>query len=255
MLKSNRRQKKEKEEEGEVPPVPIPTGCGTYLVWDETRNLLVCPFGCGSILPPSCTCLAYRKSEKKKDDDQPPQKCFEDMTFVKPSKLIRKNNLTVVDVESTHNSEQPEDVYLTDEVKKKTPSLTCISCGFTVDGYVCLGIPNNEEHLPKDAPKPFRQEGFYERVWCSYRWACPHNCRVIRAGPEDHKERSRSYESKERAFLSCVSKSDCDTFKDLPFGKRGTEMATLEWLDSLGPASNYFPYRPKRNSAKQKAQP
>jgi len=228
------------ENVNDIPPVPIPTGCGCYLVWSTTNNVLFCPLGCGILLAPACVCLAYNTTsgEDKK-------KAFSEMIIASPLKG-GKRVLTAKILERTHQNAEEDDHYYENDVKKKTPSMTCICCGYTVDEFVCLGKKDNPEHPALETPRSFRQAGFYERVWCSYRWSCTMNCSVFRDGPDEHKDRERSYNSIERALLCCVSNSECVAMKDLPYGKKGTEMATLEWIDFLGPATNYFSYHPTK---------
>jgi len=117
--------------------------------------------------------------------------------------------------------------------------MTCTCCGFTVDGYACLGRDSNEGHISTDPPRPFRQEGFYERVWCSYRWSCVTGCSVIHGGPENDEERSHGRDTV-CAFLCCLSKPDCDAVHP---NRKGREMVPWEWIETFGHATNYYPYR------------
>ncbi len=66
-------------------------------------------------------------------------------------------------------------------------------------------------------------------------------CAVMRCGPEDEDLRRPR---KDKALLSCVSRNECSPDGDGEAPKKGTEMAALEWLDTLGPATNYYEYRP-----------
>ena len=110
--------------------------------------------------------------------------------------------------------------------------MTCSCCGYTVDGYACLGRDSNEQHRPSDPPRPFRQAGVYERVWCSYRWSCTKGCSLIHSAPE--KEEDRTYDCL-HAFLCCLSTPECDADQPERYGR---EMVPWEWIETLGPPSN-----------------
>jgi hypothetical protein len=122
--------------------------------------------------------------------------------------------------------------------------MTCIACGFTVADYACLGRPTNSSHPPSHPPLPFLQEGFFERVFCSYRWQCIGGCSVIHGGLDT---RSGDVDARYRALLGCVSAPECRNNSSgsnvVQPGMEGTEMATLEWLDTYGPAANHYGYR------------
>jgi hypothetical protein len=138
---------------------------------------------------------------------------------------------------------------LEEPVKCKTPAMTCVACGFTVADYACLGRPTNPHHPPSHPPLPLLQEGFYERVFCSYRWQCIGGCSVIHSGP-DCRKGGDGYDpvvdARYRALLCCVSAPECRNSSSgsevVQPGKEGTDMATLEWLDTYGPATNHSGY-------------
>ncbi|ELR14367.1 uncharacterized protein ACA1_017760 [Acanthamoeba castellanii str. Neff] len=48
------RGRPDEDIEPDEPPVPAPTGCGHYLMWDPKQWRLRCPAGCGSLVAPSC---------------------------------------------------------------------------------------------------------------------------------------------------------------------------------------------------------
>ena len=127
--------------------MPTPSGCGCYLVWDTSRNLLVCPLGCGTILPPACACKAYghKSEEERKQDREENKPYFEVMTtpdlrgkgkVVYPtSKRMLMDNANVMSEAIAEKARQTPgefDHYITEEVRKKAPPLTCISCGLAV---------------------------------------------------------------------------------------------------------------------------
>ncbi|KAL6066293.1 F-box domain-containing protein [Balamuthia mandrillaris] len=253
------------DEEGEPeqePPVPEPTGCGCYLVWDANSKQLFCPLGCGSVGAPACCCKAYERDPEKRKQLEIEATHLELMIYSPPS----APTTLYTALEKLHSpSQQPkEDGEAKEEeidsywdqlppIRKKTPALTCTRCGFTVADYVCLGQDGNSSHQPNSRPRWLLQLGFYERVWCCYRFGCFHNCSVFRSGAEQPDD---DFVHKDRALLCCLSTAECcggtgsnahnentSEAEAEAEARAGTEMATLEWLDHLGPATNYYPYR------------
>lgn len=241
--------KPEDEVAQNVPPVPEPTGCDCNLVWSDKEQQLFCPLGCGKVAVPCCSCKAYQKR-----DEEGRRLLFD---YMVPSYIKQDDNLrtTLLPVRNLPNNDKIDEeaeqeklmamyYYVPSEpIRKKAPALTCISCGYTVDGYACLGKPDNESHKPDSHPPlPILQEGFYERVWCSYRWGCPLSCRVFRDGPEQLDGDHDDYQ--DSSVLRCLSKPGCDRrFEKFP-AKKGTEMSALEWRETLGPPTNFFPFIP-----------
>ncbi len=252
------------EEKGyEVPPVPVPSGCGCYLMWNEALKVLFCPAGCGSLTAPACSCKAYVSKEKWDENEllfevmtrlpPPPPATTGSLPLLVPTRASLEEPLLYLPKEhwlKRADAEEYEDGFRAGFVPRapicrKTPPMTCICCGYTVGGYACLGRDGNPRHPPSPAhPLVILQESFYENVWCSYRWKCMMQCAVMRCGPEDDEDLRRR-PRKDSALLSCVSRNECNPHDgDGEAPKKGTEMAALEWLDTLGPPTNYYEYRP-----------
>jgi len=238
---TNNDQQEHKDDD--VPPVPVPTGCGCYLMWNASKKVLFCPVGCGTITPPVCACKAYQRGEDK-DESYTRFEYMIPAPHIEQDENLRSNLLATYDVQEL-DSNHPDFFYVpTEPLRKKSPAMTCISCGFTVDGYACLGTANNKNHPSSKPPLPIFQAGFYERVWCCYRWNCPRGCSVFRGGTETPDEDcDRAPDS---ALLRCVSKKECRGRRIAHPKKKGTEMCHLEWLDTFGPATNYASYTPVR---------
>jgi len=227
-------------------PVPAPTGCGCPLIWSPTQKRLFCPAGCGSLDAPACACKAYVAEKERLKGEA----LFEVMTHRLSDPDLR---LVLAKFEESaplpswlsqlrdEDADAFEQFFPTWEefhpVRKRSPALTCTICGFTVAKYVCLG---QEGSLKQHQALCLLQVGFYERVWCCYRWGCADApCSVMRGGMLTPDE---SASAKDRALLCCLSSPECISRSDEP-GKEGCEMATLEWLDTVGPPSNWEIYR------------
>ncbi|ELR21494.1 uncharacterized protein ACA1_184410 [Acanthamoeba castellanii str. Neff] len=235
--------------EPDLPPVPVPTGCGHYLMWDPKQGRLRCPAGCGSLVAPTCACKAYMRDEEEEKKLGDHGSRYSVMTYAGPAPSPLRDSLAQLAAKSkgSFTGDDVPEWWWDQPLRCKTPAMTCIACGFTVAEHACLGRPTNSHHLPFHPPRALLQEGFYERVWCSYRWQCygEGGCSVIHGGPERRDGQGRPADPRFRALLCCVSGDECRSSSDSKPqpGREGTEMATLEWLDTFGPPTNYYDYR------------